>query len=230
MRSADDILAELEDDRASRESEVRLIEAQLATEASVDQLRMWRRMAVLLLYAHMEGFAKFALTAYLSGINAATVSFSRVNAETGAAALSDVFSALANDRSKFDLFRRSLPDDTALHRYARRRTFVSEYEGRIGASIVRIPESVIDTESNLSSVVLKRNLFVLGLPHEEIASVALDIDALMNFRNQIAHGDRLADPKDRLPHIRDAVGRVMNVVQSLVYEALARKTYERAAA
>lgn len=229
MRSPADVLQELEADRLDREAELRLIDRFLATAAVEAEQRMLRRSLILLAYAHLEGFCKFALVAYVSVVNSYGVQFHAASVEVGAASLSDIFGALRDDQKKHDLFRHPLANDAAVHRIARQQTFVREYEGSIGAQIIRIPDKSVNTESNLSSIVLKRNLFALGLPFSEVDEFATSIDALMHIRNAIAHGDRLQDPRpELLVRQLGAVSSVMTKVQTMVYEALDQRTYLRA--
>lgn len=228
LRSPADIFQEIEADRLDREAELRLIENLLAAAQSDGEQRMLRRSLILLAYAHLEGFCKFALVAYVSALNSYQVEFRDASTEVGAASMSDVFAALSDFHKKHHVFRAPLADDVAVHRIARQQTFVREYEGKIGAEIIRIPDKSVNTESNLSSVVLKRNLFALGLPFAEVDQFATNIDALMHIRNAIAHGDRLRDPRpETLAEQLQSVSNVMTKVLLMVYNALEQRTYLR---
>src|SRR5437764_7329718 len=69
MRPPDDVFQDIENDRALRENEIRLIE-NIATRTGNDAERdMLRRSLVLLTYAHLEGSCKFSLSAYAGAIN-----------------------------------------------------------------------------------------------------------------------------------------------------------------
>ena len=66
MHSADDVFQDLEGDRDQREAEIRLLENIAARSSSDLERNMLSRSLALLIYAHLEGFCKFALLAYYS--------------------------------------------------------------------------------------------------------------------------------------------------------------------
>src|SRR5579863_880341 len=54
---------------------------------------------------------------------------------------------------------------------------------------MRLPTALIfDTESNLSSKVLRRNRYRLGFPVDKFASYETALDELVHRRHEIAHG------------------------------------------
>ena len=54
---------------------------------------------------------------------------------------------------------------------------------------LNIDDQIIDTESNLWYIVLQKNLYKVGLPIDLFDDCQSDIDALVNRRNSIAHGN-----------------------------------------
>ena len=70
MRSPEEVFEDIENDRAHREREIRLIENIASRTESESEANMLRRSLVLLTYAHFEGFCKFALLSYASAIKA----------------------------------------------------------------------------------------------------------------------------------------------------------------
>ena len=110
---------------------------------------------------------------------------------------------------------------------AREREFIEGFE-RISLSMVEIPDSVIDMKSNLSSLVLKRNLYQLGLHYPIVQRHGSTIDRLLGVRNAIEHGDRLKEPKEG--DVRDylsAAFEIMKFVQSEIFHALSKKVYQK---
>src|SRR6185437_12187213 len=96
MRSLDDVFQDLESDRRQREAELRLLE-NIAERSEVEMERnMLARSLVLLLYAHLEGFCKFALLAYVSQINSLGLPCSEASPPIIAASLGQIFAALRN--------------------------------------------------------------------------------------------------------------------------------------
>lgn len=227
MRSPDDIFQDLESDRRQREAELRLIENLAArSDTEAEQSMLFRSLA-LLTYAHLEGFCKFALQAYASAINSLGLPCREASFPVLAASLGDILAALRNPNSKAPEFRTKLPDDQDLHMLWRERTFVETYEAILGRS-VEIPDRVIDTKANLNTVVLKRNLYQLGLDYPAVEKHRQAIDRLLGVRNAIAHGDALRVPSAE--HIREytaAAFDVMKFIQANVFNALREGTFRR---
>jgi hypothetical protein len=144
-----ELRAELEADRAWREEEIRTLQNRGATIDNSEELNRYRRALVLLLYAHYEGFCKFAFTLYTSAINRSGISCGEAAHVIAAASLADLFRNLRNPQKKCDLFQHVLPDDSNLHQFAREQEFV-ERTAEVKSRPVNIPEHVVDTESNLT--------------------------------------------------------------------------------
>jgi hypothetical protein len=226
MRSPEQVFEELEDDRASREGEIRLVENVIGRSRSEEEQTMLRRSLILLTYAHLEGFCKFALTAYASAINALRISCRDASIPLVALTLSKVFAALRDLNSKHPEFSK-IVDDRDLHMLARERIFIENFE-KIASRQVEIPDHAVDTKSNLSSIILKRNLFQLGLRYPVVAAHAGRIDRLLGVRNAIAHGDKLKIPKDAdVKEYVQASFAVMKFVQDEVFSSLRDKIYQR---
>lgn len=219
---------EIEEDYAWRSDEIRFFQNQLINISSDAEKDQFRRAIVLILYAHFEGFCKFALTLYVDTVNRQSIKCQEANFSIAAAALADVFSALRNNDKKNDVFRNSLPNDEKLHRYARDRDFVEE-SNNFNERVVTIPDGVVDTESNLKPVVLRKNLFRLGFPHDSFESVEGEINKLLGYRNKIAHGAaREGISSQEMETLTNASLRIMNDVKRTVMNALTNREYLRA--
>jgi hypothetical protein len=230
MSSPEDIFRQIEGDRAVREREVRLIGNAARRADSQAEREMLFRTAVLLTYAHLEGFCRFALMAYASAINAMKLTCNEASFALVAASLTKLFGALRHPQSKHEFFVRVLPDDAKLHLTAREREFVENLEGAMQAN-VELPDDVVDTESSLSSIVLMKNLYKLGLNYPIIEKQNAQINKLLGVRNAIAHGDTLKVPKPEEvdDYVSTAFG-VMSFIQTEIYNALKNGAYRRAAA
>jgi hypothetical protein len=91
---------------------------------------------------------------------------------------------------------------------------------------VRIPDEVIDTESNLWPVVLKKNLFRLGLDHDRLKHHDGTIANLVNRRNGIGHGtERAGVTEGAFTNLQRSVYEVMDEVIAMIIEALSNRTY-----
>ncbi|WP_170765323.1 MAE_28990/MAE_18760 family HEPN-like nuclease [Ruegeria lacuscaerulensis] len=229
MRSAAEVHAELEADRESRETEIRLIEqVHDSTDDEDDQIR-YRRILVLMTYAHLEGFCRFSLLTYASAINSMRLSCASVSPAIAAAGLSNVFGALRDAQRKHDAFRKTLPDDSALHLSAREQKFIVDYE-KISQLVVEIPDKVIDTKSNVDTAILKKLLFQLGLEFEDVENHRAILNRLVGTRNAIAHGDRLAQPgKKEVADFLNAARTIMNFIQEQVFYAMQNNLFLRSA-
>jgi hypothetical protein len=120
-----------------------------------------------------------------------------------------------------------LPDDTKLHLTAREIEFIEKMDTMFKAP-VDIPDSAIDVESNLKAIVLKKNLYRLGLNYLEAEVEQETLDKLLGIRNAIAHGDRLRVPTAKeVSDYSALVFRIMNFIQTEVYDGLRRRAYLR---
>ncbi len=222
-----DLWAQIESDQSWRQGEIRFFQNQLSAIADDQQKDQFRRALILILYAHFEGFCKFALTLYVDTVNRLGITCGQANYAIAAASLTDLFTSLRNPDKKCDEFRRDLPDDKALHRFARDKEFI-ELTHEIEGQVVNIPDYVVDTESNLKPVVLRKNLFRLGFNHDHLVSVEGKIHALLNYRNGIAHGDMKAGISHQTyEELRDTTYSIMNQIKIEVMAALRDKRYLR---
>lgn len=219
--------AELEADRAWREEEIRAFQNRGATIEDEEELKRYRRALVLLLYAHYEGFCKFAFTLYATAINNSGISCGEAAYAIAAASLNDMFRNLRNPQKKCDLFRRELPDDAKLHQFAREREFI-ERTAEVEKRPVRIPDEIVDTESNLTPVVLKKNLYRLGLPFDQFEVHDGEIRQLLNLRNGVSHGSLKEGVEETIyMRLRAATFSIMSDLGSGIMKALSERAYAR---
>lgn len=180
--------SQLELDWDWRLDELKLLK-NLSSNLAEDKADIYRRSLVVFLYAHFEGFFQFALTHYIETINEQNIPCSQANTHLISATLNSVFKALRDDNAKCEYFKNDAPDDTKLHRFYRENQFL-ENSSDIFSKYVQIQTTAIDLESNLSPVVVKKNLYKLGLPYHLDREVEGHLLRLKNIRNKIAHGER----------------------------------------
>lgn len=222
-----ELWAEIEADQTWRQDEIRFFQNQSAKVDSTEKQDYFRRALILLLYAHYEGFCKFTFQLYITAVNSVGITCGEANYAIAAASLSDIFQALRNPEKKSDHFRNELPDDTALHRFARDREFLESSSG-FESFLINITDSVIDTESNLKPVVLRKNLFRLGFSHDQFMHLEGKIHLLLNYRNKIAHGElKTGINKSEYERVRDAAYEIMNNVKRGIMQGLQNKNYLR---
>lgn len=221
-----DLRSEMETEREWRENEMRLLRNQIASISSDDARKIARKALVVMLYAHFEGACKALLSMYVNRLNALGLVVDQVQPAIGAASVSDVMFALRDPARKCAEFVRTLPDDTALHRFARDREFV-EVAWKIGQRPVRMDvEGIVDTESNLKPIVLRKILYRLGLDPNMAQPWEAAIHMLLNRRNDIAHGTaRKGLEEVEYSKLEQAVSLVIDGVVTAISEAVSRKAY-----
>lgn len=225
MHSTEDFAAQIERDRLQRESEIRLIE-NLTRGILNDQHRMMLyRTLVIVLYSHVEGFCKFCLYIYVSAINKSGISCRQASRSIAAASLRSAFDALRKRDSKHPVFRNKVPSDDDIHMLWREREFLAQIE-KIFEAKVHINDNIVDTKSNLGPVVLKRNLYQLGLDFEDVIDHSGALHRLVNTRNAIAHGDIFQCPDlNTVALFRTSAFEIMDFVQRAVLSAIKEKKF-----
>jgi hypothetical protein len=225
----EDLRAQLESEHTWRADEIRLLRNNLSTLPSGDQDRA-RKALVVMLYAHLEGFCKAAFSIYVEAVNGEQISCSDVNFAIATATVADAIGALEDPSRKSDFFRQTMPDDSALHRFARQREFMERLSELLSRP-VRIPtDLVVDTESNLSPRVLRKILFRLGFDHLSLEPEEGLVKQLVNARHDIAHGKfKTGYPADQYVRVEAAAFRVIETVKHLIWSALSEQWYRKTA-
>jgi hypothetical protein len=183
------------------------------------------------IYAHFEGFSKFAFQVYVRQINASKCKGEEVVYPILAASVMKEIKGLNNLNQKADIFRNDAPADTELHLLARSIEFVERLAEIAAREVVLNEDDVVNTESNLTPVVMKKILFRLGFGYDDLASVAGSIQKLLGLRNGIAHGkikEGLED--DKYESIQRDVFALINAVKRKVTEAILNTAYLKGAA
>lgn len=224
-----DLRAQIEAEREWREAELRFLSNRLSYIDDEPDKSVYRKSLVVMLYAHFEGLCKAILLIYVQALNAEHLLVNEAHAAIAAASLSDVFQALRNPNSKCSVFKRELPDDTKLHRFARDREFIDEFASLSGRRVAIKGDDIVDTESNLKPVVLRKILYRLGLEPAIVTPWNGTIQQLLRRRNDVAHGTARAGLEARdYRALEQAVHSVINDLVGAVCEALRVQAYRRA--
>jgi hypothetical protein len=219
--------AQIEEDLRWRQDEIRFFRNHLEAIDSEQDRERFRRALVLLLYAHFEGFCKFALTLYVDSVNKSGITCGEATPAIAAASLSDLFKSLNNPERKIPEFGNMLPDDPKLQRFGRQREFV-EHATDFAIRPVKVADDVVDTESNLNPTVLRKNLYRLGFPHDLFSNFDGDIHRLLEYRNKISHGEMQAGlERDKFEKLSSSVYTVQDEIKRQVMSALQEKAYLR---
>jgi hypothetical protein len=223
--------AEIEAEREWRDREMRILRNQVAALPDEDSRGLARKALVVMLYAHFEGLVKAIFAMYVSRLNALSLKVAEVVPALAAASLSDMFRALRDPNAKCKEFARDLPDDTALHRFARDREFI-EVASAFAARVVEIDgDIVVDTESNLKPVVLRKILFRLGFEPGVVQPWEGGIHQLLRRRNDVAHGTAKAGLSEQdYRSLEHAVEHVVDEIVRFVTGAVATEAYRASTA
>jgi HEPN superfamily RiboL-PSP-like protein len=173
---------------ARRKFELTHVRVKTLEYESDDRLDNWvTRTAVLLSYAHWEGFIKESSTRYLRLINSKSVRVNQLKSPLQAACLSSHF-------------KRARGSEKASYLGS----ILAEMDGRRCEIFNVTPEKIVDTESNLSSVAFRDLVLGLGLEYIDAYETrqAFVDEALLRSRNQVAHGElasfTIADATERI--------------------------------
>lgn len=179
---------QLELEREWREAEIRFLNNLQEGLSEADRPKI-RRSIVCLLYAHIEGFVRFAFSLYIDQVNNKGLTCKDVSPAIAAAAFAKELKALKDSNSKSPLFLNTLPDDKHLHGFARDVQFLSHI-GNFYDHPVIISEGYINTENNVGREVIEKMLFQVGLEYSDLKETYSPLNRLLNVRNDIAHGKR----------------------------------------
>ncbi|MEV7373621.1 MAE_28990/MAE_18760 family HEPN-like nuclease [Streptomyces sp. NPDC090301] len=183
-----------------------------------------RRALLVLLYAHVEGFAKFAFEQYADAVNKAKLPVGKARNPLAAACLLERFKS-------YRATSISDPHDPAgnrMRQVLKDAEFVAEVLDLQNNTIVLDLEKVTSSDSNLSSSVLRRNMTLLALDDTDIHKFTSALDGLLKLRNGIAHGENVNLKSD--PTFVKLEGRVRDLCDSLtrmIYQAVRDELYRR---
>lgn len=222
--TADELRASLEAELAWRQEELAFFKNQL-NDVIEENKNKYRKSLVLILYSHMEGYIKICLQTYIQYINSQRLIRKDVNTGLMVASMYKEFIAYENLDRKSEFFRKELPDDMRLHRLYRRVDFMDKVEEFKEQELI-IDDQIIDTESNLWYIVLQKNLYKVGLPIHLFDDFRDDIDALVNRRNSIAHGNFRAGVTDfEFSNWESKVSEILSGVTRLLYDYANNERY-----
>jgi hypothetical protein len=192
---------------------------------------VYRKTLLVMLYSHFEGVCKAAFSVYVQSLNAENAALSDVVPALAASGMAEVFRDLRNAERKSPIFRVTAPDDSGLHRYARDREFVERMGEFLKLRLLLDSELIVDTESNLTPVVLQKIMFRLGLDHQTVERWARPIGELLGRRNSVAHGThRKGVDEKTYAELEGAVFLLVDEIIRAVFEAMVKGVHLRASA
>lgn len=181
-----------------------------------------RRALLVMLYAHLEGFVRFALEQYAAAINNAKLTVHDAKPVLCAAALGDCFKQYRSSETS----DASDPAGNRARQIMRDAELFSEIHGMLNKTIQLKLDVVASTDSNLSVGVLRRNLSFLGLEDPGIHRFTASVGGLLKMRNGIAHGESINMPSD--PSFQRLEERIFGLCEELmlvIYESVRDEAY-----
>jgi hypothetical protein len=195
IRTKEDLQDCLANDLAWRKKELSNLHNDVKT-ASPKKLPTALRCAVVLLYAHWEGFIKNAAEYYLIYIKSQRLNLNQVNKNILALSL-----------------KQKIKEFNASNRATYHVQFVDYFTNNLGDRANFSESDSIRTGSNLSSTILEEILATVGIDFTpyELKSNLID-GQLLNYRNTIAHGNYLPVDKAEYETLHsEIVGMLDNI-------------------
>lgn len=207
---ADLITEELSEDLRWREQELALMRKQLVTSATGSlQEKVFLRANLAMIYAHYEGFCKFALEIYLDALDRLKLKRKDLKWPLATYSLGKLHKELLAEKDKTSFFSHMLNE------FDRHLDEVAEYErpGQI---------------ANLWPDLLEKWLVRLNLGADYVSRERTLLESLVNSRNQIAHGKKLmVSSRSELDKYANAATLAMHEVAIGIADSLETKAYLR---
>ena len=220
-----DVRAEIEAEREWREKELRLLRNQCSLIHKEVDREIFRKFMVVALYAHFEGLTRAIFRVYIRGISRCDLNAKDLVSPLAAATLADVFYRLRDPQIKCAVFKKELLEDAKLHRFSRDCEFLERIRD-FDEIPVNLEDDLVDTESNLKPVVLKKILYRLGFEPNLVEAMKGPIDKLLRFRNDVAHGSRRNGYTERdYQELEDVVFQVVDQITEIITQAVHEKSY-----
>lgn len=208
VRSREECLYAIQSDIAWRKKEISALKSRLYSEDPPNSAYL--RSALVMVYAHWEGFVKTACEAYVLFINEC---IARRNVS-----LSEHFKNLQMWKTyrtygEHQFLKNPVP-------------FLEMREKWPPEDLVMLPIDVLDTESNLNSRVLKRLISIVDIDYQSFETKEKLIDeSLLGTRNKIAHGERIEiDIKD-YESLETEIRNLLDAFQTLIEECVQHEKY-----
>lgn len=197
--SVADFRSELEEDLAWRLDELRHLRNALLGDLQREDWPVTALRAILVMqYAHLEGFARNAFSIYVNAVNERRLLADEAHPHLFASALIPEFDALRRGANPEQAPNNE--PDSEHGRLTKRALVQVEFVQKLrdmGEKPLSINvESAVSMEMNFGSDVLRRTLYRLGIPEEEVARTYYNsLEFVRKMRNDIAHGSR----RERIP-------------------------------
>lgn len=210
VRSAYELDGVLDNDLAWRKREFTTIKFLIAKSRNHEKIVLIRA-GIALMYSHWEGHVKKASQAYLCYLNSQAHNYSDLQENFIQLSLGEKFS-----------------QGFSIKKYESQKNIFKYLTGELQEAFSLDEKTVIDTESNLKYPVLFNIMNQLGLDIREFELKEHFIDTiLLNYRNKIAHGERLNEREleEAYVELEDELLNLIILYQNLIRNAVTSKSY-----
>lgn len=201
---------ELTDDLKWRENELAIMHKQLilSTLGSIQEKTLLRANLTMI-YAHYEGFCKFALEVYINTLDKLKLKRKDLKWTIATFSLVEFHKNLMREKNQTVFFTR----------------FMKEINGQLEEEAkYQRPDKI----SNLWPDNLLNWLSLLGLDTSSINEERILLESLVKNRNEIAHGNKLIiSTRSELEKYKNSAMLAMHQVSIGIVEALEQETYKR---
>lgn len=212
IRYINELIDKIDDDLAWRKKELSRLLSDVNS-AKFKNETTAIRAAVVLLYAHWEGFIKNAGNFYLNYVSNQKLTYDELH-------VCFVALTLKNKIRSFESTNKS----------SKHGEFIAYIINNFGNK-ANIPNDIINTQSNLSSSVLEEVLISIGIDYTPYSLKNNLIDEqLLNYRNNIAHGQVLPIKKDDYVILHTEITQMIYSISDDIQNAAAQKMYLRSSA
>lgn len=203
-------IKQIEDDLSWREAELAILRKEVINSTPGTPKHItFLRTNLAMIYAHYEGFCKFAIGIYIDAIEKRKSKRADLKWKIASTSLFEFVNELKNEKEGTDFLKKFLGEfDAALEQNA---TFER-------------PDNIANLWPNLLIYWLDR----LDLNHNNVQQNSKQLDSLVNNRNQIAHGKKLTiSTLPQLDEYANAAKLAMHEVAIGIADALEKQLYLR---
>ncbi len=210
IRTTEELSSFLDGDIVWRKKELAILKSIASSNKSKLLEDPMARSGVALLYAHWEGFVKSSSSAYLDYVAKRGLPYEQLKSN---------FIAIK--------IRQLIGDVSVFNKFSKRKDIVDFILTGLNEKYV-LSSSIINTQSNLSSEVLKEIVATLGLDYSPFVTKEKLIDEKLVWnRNNIAHGRYLTMKLEDYFYLEKEILGLMDIFKDQIDNAASLKSYLR---
>lgn len=212
IRSSLELSNALDSALAWRKKEITTVYLTLKNQKRLHEQQAFLRAFIPILYAHWEGYAKEAASYYIEFVARQRLSYVELTTNFVSISCRSAINEIAKSNQ--------------IHTHNQLVDFLSYNQNERAI----IPyKDIVDTESNLSSKVLRNLLFVIGIPFDEFwQSKSLSIDGKLLFcRNKIVHGEKHMVDNKTFVELHDLVIDMIDHIKTSIVNFAVQGKYKR---